>query len=320
MSKIKILFFLLGLAITTKNIAQEINHPKKEVAIYTFFVNSVPDQFNFPLIGFVNFAKGSQKSAHIGFVNWNGKNLTGAQIGFVNTIGGNSKGAQAGFVNTCIDSISGAQVGFINTVVKSTEGTQIGYVNTTFESTKGAQIGFVNFTKAFDGVQLGFVNIADTVQNGFPLGFISFVRKGGYKAVELSVTEMYPVNLSFKLGISKLYTKYVASYNPRLENPFAFGLGLGSILPISNSFFFNPEIVSQSTIARRNNRQIQSLTTSLGCNLSSNLSIVAGPSLVFNYSNGDSEFNNPIYSIYSNRISETINCIIGFRFALNYEF
>jgi hypothetical protein len=74
--------------------------PESGAAFYTLFVNIVPEQFRFPLIGFVNLAWGSHASPQIGFVNSNQKNLSGLQAGFINASGGDFQGLQAGFVNT----------------------------------------------------------------------------------------------------------------------------------------------------------------------------------------------------------------------------
>jgi hypothetical protein len=64
----------------------------------------------------------------------------------------------------------------------------------------------VNITNRLDGFQLGLLNYVDTIENGIPAGLISFVRNGGYKAVELSVTEIAPITFAFKTGVRKFYT------------------------------------------------------------------------------------------------------------------
>lgn len=285
------------------NFGQDTEHPENKTIIYSMIINIVPDQFNFPLIGFVNLANGSHNSTHIGFINVNEKDFTGAQIGFVNTIGGKVKGAQIGFVNVCEDPVTGLQLGFVNTAEKHID---------------GAQIGFVNTTKALKGLQLGFVNYADTIEKGIQLGFLSIVKKGGYRAFEISVTEMYPLNLSFKIGVKKLYSSFTASYNPDWGNAFAAGIGMGSIIPINNSLYFNPELSSQSAIIK-NDQQIFCLTTSLGFYVKPKIQFTIGPSVVWNYAQYHDDLNIPFFSIYKNEINETNNLIIGLRVALRYN-
>lgn len=148
---------------------QDTGRSEKKPIIYTGIVNIVPDQFNFPLIGFINLANGSHNSSHIGFINVNEKDFTGVQLSFVNTVGGEVKGTQIGFVNVCDDPLTGLQLGFVNVAGKRTQ---------------GAQIGFVNTTSSIKGFQLGFVNVTDTLDKGIPLGFVSIVKEGGYRALE----------------------------------------------------------------------------------------------------------------------------------------
>jgi hypothetical protein len=255
------------------NFGQDTIHPQNKTIIYSMIVNIVPDQFNFPLIGFVNLAYGSHNSTHIGFINWNQNDFTGAQVSFVNT------------------------------VVKHTDGTQI---------------GFVNNTRVLKGLQLGFVNYTDTIEKGIQLGFLSIVKKGGYRAFEISVTEMYPVNLSFKIGVKKLYSSFTASYNPDWGNTFAAGIGLGSIMPLNKSLYFNPELSSQSAIIK-NDQQIFCLTTSLGYYIKPKIQFTIGPSVVWNYAQYPEDLTKPFFSIYKNEINENNNLIIGLRAALRYN-
>jgi hypothetical protein len=285
------------------NFGQDTIPPQNKTIIYSMVVNIVPDQFNFPLIGFVNLAYGSHNSTHVGFINWNENDFTGVQISFVNTVGGGVKGAQIGFINTCPESLNGLQLSFVNTVTKHTD---------------GAQIGFVNNTKVLKGLQLGFVNYTDTIGKGVQLGFLSIVRKGGYRAFEISVTEMYPVNLSFKIGVKKLYTSFIASYNPDWGNTFAVGLGLGSIMPFNKSLYFSPELSSQSAIIK-NDQQIFGLTANLGYCINSKVHFTIGPSVVWNYAQYSDDLNKPFFSIFKNEINENNNLIIGLRVALKYN-
>jgi hypothetical protein len=195
---------------------------------------------------------------------------------------------------------------------------QLSFVNIEGKHTSGTQIGFVNSTKALKGFQLGFVNITDTIEKGIQLGFLPIVKKGGYRAFEISITEMYPVNLSFKIGVKKLYSSFTASYNPDWGNTFAAGIGLGSIMTINKSLYFNPELSSQSAIIK-NDQQIFCLTTGLGFYIKPKTQFTIGPSVVWNYAQYPDDLNKPFFSIYKNQINENNNLIIGLRVSLRYN-
>jgi hypothetical protein len=221
----KKLTFLVILCVMGNLSFADENQSENSLNVYTFFVNIVNESFHFPLIGFVNIAAGSHNSPQIGFINWNQNNFTGLQAGFVNTVGGDFNGLQMGFVNTTVKSLNGVQLGFVNTAINGFDGTQI---------------SFVNIAKKINGFQFGFINYAESVENGIPLGFISIVRNGGYKALELGISELAPLNLSFKIGIDRLYTTINISYNPKetdIQEAIYIGYGLGSIIPINNYLF-----------------------------------------------------------------------------------
>jgi hypothetical protein len=112
--------------------ATSAGEPESGTALYTLFVNIVPEQFRFPLIGFVNLAWGSHASPQIGFVNSNQKNLSGLQAGFVNASGGDFKGLQTGFVNVNGRDFKGLQTGFVNTNGRDFKGVQMGFINSCY--------------------------------------------------------------------------------------------------------------------------------------------------------------------------------------------
>jgi len=325
--------------------------PRESATLYTFFYNNVSEPFPFPLIGFVNIARGNHRGAQIGFTNRNTGTFDGLQGSFVNTTGGDIKGVQAGFVNTAAGNIQGAQFGFINTDTGNLKGAQYGFVNTTsaftgaqagFVNTAakesiGAQIGFVNTSaQKLNGVQVGFVNYADSIEKGVPLGFISIVRHGGYRAVEYSFSEFYPVTIGFKLGVEKLYTSFFVGYNPSGEfdrEDLAFGLGLGSILPITGAFFFNPEIVVMSPPFQeaKGGALVQSIVPLFGFNLGKHFSITAGPTVSLASSFNEAEAPEPLFSIMNHTITKnysieehtidaTYNIVVGARAGIRVRF
>ena len=268
-----IIAFILYITIFGTSYARE-NHQSNSYNLYTFFVNVVNERFHFPLIGFVNIAGGSHNLPQIGFVNWNQDDLTGLQLGFINTVGGN---------------IAGLQMGFINTTVHSFTGFQLGFVNTASDGVDGAQISFINVTKHLNGLQLGFINYVDSIEQGIPVGFLSIVREGGYRAVESGISELSPFNVSFKIGIEQFYTSFSVSYNPfgdGIREQVMLGGGFGTIIRLNESFFINTEITSNNAVTG-SYQQYLNFVPYIGYNITSNLSIVAGPSIAWHYADKD---------------------------------
>ena len=178
----------------------------QRIGVYTFFVNVVPDDFRFPLIGFVNTAIGSHQGFQAGFINTTLVDFKGFQAGFVNSTFNDNSGFQTGFVNTIINEVSGfqlgfvnsagfnlqkasqvgfvnfmrkdingAQIGFVNTLGGTVQGCQMGYVNVTNNDTYGSQIGYTNVTrKNVQGIQIGFINITGKTVKGSQIGFVNY--------------------------------------------------------------------------------------------------------------------------------------------------
>ena len=204
--------------------------------IITGLYNQVPKQTNYPLIGFVNVSDSLGNPLQLGFVNV--------------TLQGGLSGLQLGFVSYTKE-ISGAQLGFVNTAPQFVKGLQLGFVSYTKEIS-GAQLGFVNVaTKKLKGLQLGFVNVVDSLESGVPIGFLSVVKKGGYRALELSASEWYPIQLAFKIGVPKFYTGFVLAH--AIHTPY-FGAGVmaGTLIPVSKCFFMNPELKTMSNFSSNN--------------------------------------------------------------------
>jgi len=302
--------------------------------LYTVVYNHVPEGFNYPLFGFVNQGSGNHKGAQIGFVNINGQDFSGAQVGFVNTNGGALTGLQTGFINIIADSIHGSQIGFINTVVKkssgvqigfvntsanSLEGTQIGFVNISPKEVKGAQIGFVNTEQNLNTLQLGFINYADSIgTGGVPIGFLSIIRKGGYKALEYSYNELFPYNVSLKIGIPGFYTSINASFNPDFKDEYALGGGFGSILNLGTVFFINPEASYQLHL--KNNNNITRFNFNLGFNLGNRFQLIFGPSATWTRLEDNSEFMEPKFYIHKERFDADNELLVGLNAALRINF
>ena len=317
------------------NIIESIE-TRHRIGLYTFFVNVVPDDFRFPLAGFINTAIGSHQGLQAGFVNTTLSDFNGAQFGFINSTFNDNTGLQTGFINTTINEVNGlqlgfvnsagfamqkgSQIGFVNLMRKEIKGAQIGFVNMAAGNVQGSQLGFVNMTRGnVRGSQLGFVNYADTI-TGVPIGFLSIVKKGGYRAIEFSVNEWYPVNLSFKLGVPKLYSFVQGSYNAGFEKRFAIGYGLGSLLPLSKNLYFNPELSSMHPVSEESHIQIQSFAANIRIRLLPNLQIAAGPSISHVYMYNDNYSYKPEYYIINHKINHKNRLVIGARAALSVNF
>ncbi|NDP20933.1 MAG: hypothetical protein GZ091_07620 [Paludibacter sp.] len=342
----KIIFaFAILISMGLQTFAQSIDTLKNEPVQYYFFVNNIPSDFNYPLIGIVNNVNGNHESVQIGFANLTKGNFGGVQLGFANTVNGSVWGLQNGFINNAGSTFKGIQNGFINNVSGSVSGFQNGFVNlandsliglqtgfvNTAKNTIGVQVGFVNLTKnmigfqhgfvnsakKLTGVQLGFINSVDTLEAGVPIGFLSFVKHGGFSALELSTNENYWINLSFKIGTKAFYTFPVLSYNPDSSDRFALGFGFGSNISITNKFFFNPEISSSFAISN-NIRNINSFNTSFGYELTNRLAIIAGPSFTWNSPIVSTPINNDIMWLFDHDFSFIDDFAYGFKCAVRY--
>lgn len=293
---------LLALSVNS-SIAQDSILQKKRVAHINGFINIVPDHYNSVLFGTVNLAHGSQEGLQFSLFNWNQHNFTGGHLQFstLNIVGGAIQdGTQIGFLNFCIDSL------------------------------KGRQVGLFNFSKKRDGVQIGFVNYCDTMSNGLSFGVISIVKKG-FHAFELGVTEMYPINISYKVGGTRgLYNSvnlsgnYEGNINNAMNGPI-LGFGFGSVIPLSQRFFINPDFSLQAISLLKSKQKLLALSIKLSYAIAKKVHISAGPSYAFTWVNvgtDPAELHMPMYSLYQNPVSDPSTRrqrnYIGFRFSLRY--
>lgn len=270
-------------------------------------------------MGFFNTFGDSFKGIQTGFFNTLGDAGSGVQVGFFNTLGNSYKGLQVGFFNTLGNKVEGVQFGFSNILGNSTEGLQVGFSNIVGNKTSGLQVGFFNRTRNLAGVEIGFLNLVDTVEKGLPIGFLSFVKKGGYQALEVGASEMFPFNISYKTGIRQFYTSIIASYNPVNHNHYAIGMGIGSLIPLNKKIDFNPELVSQTTCTVLWD-QIYSLNLNLKYEFSHHFSLAAGPTLVWNHLNNGTIFHQSWFSLYQKELDPTNKLLIGMKLALSYQF
>ncbi|MDR1646388.1 MAG: hypothetical protein LBS05_11350 [Tannerellaceae bacterium] len=277
--------------------SSENNGNKNKYVFYSAFANYLPDGFDFPGIGLVNVARGNHSTAYIGLMNYADR-LSGTQIGLVNTAKQLSPGVQIGLVNT---RLSGEK-----------KAVQIALINTNVSEPTGVQIGLVNVSSGrINGLQLGLINYSDTV-SGVPLGLISVVRKGGYRALEVSLSEIAPINASFKLGVEKLYTSFNLAYNPGAEQKIMFGMGVGSIISLKNQFFFNPEISQMNTLSTKKHsfQQFLRAVPAFGFQYK-RMNIIAGPSVCYSYTKKDEILNQPFMQILGHEFDSHKRITVG---------
>ena len=284
------------------------------------FVNTT-GSINGAQFGYINNSRRFVNGFQGGFVNAAGAEVNGFQAGFVNVSGQWLNGFQAGFVNATRRTVDGFQAGYVNVAGENLDGAQFGFVNATAKDVDGAQFGFVNVASKLNGLQLGFVNVVDSVVSGAPIGFLSIVRKGGYKAFGVYADEMFPVNLSFRIGVKSFYTNFVLSHNNTFDNKFALGAGVGAFVDMNDRLFLNPEFMSQSSInTSLLFQQNHILNISLGYKLTRNLHFAAGPSLVWSYSNDLNNIMEPYVSIYDFAMSGRNRMHIGARASMYVSF
>ncbi len=317
--------------------------------LYTLVYNDVPSNSGVPLVGMINLARGDYQGLQLGFTNFNRlsfrglqlgfmgvvkgdvngaqvsflnigkKSVKGAQLGFINSTGGYLNGAEIGFVNLIGESGKALQLGFLNNTKMSLNGAQLGFLNVGNSNVKGTQIGFLNLSKqTLNGFQLGFVYIADSISDGVALGFLSYVKRGGYRAIEISSNELYPFNVGFKIGTTKLYSIIQGSFAGDFTDKFGIGTGLGSLIKINQYWSFSPEAVFTSSL---NNQP--TISTSLRLNirysLSKRLQIAGGLSAV-QYSKAKDKAASPWLKITDVRIADDNRLVFGTGVSLTYSF
>ncbi len=267
--------------------------------------------------GAINNVGGNFRGIQSGLLNSNSVDFFGLQYGFINSVGNSFYGIQSGFINSN-SNLTGIQTGFINSTQSIVKGIQCGFVNSAGEI-RGLQYGFINSAKSLSGLQFGFINNVDELEKGLPIGFLSFVKHGGYKAIEVSYNNIYPVNIAFKTGIRTLYTYPMLAYDWRLEDDrLSFGYGIGSNLDLSNRFFVNPEIEWLHQVSLDFNHY-STLRCNLGYNISDNFEIVAGPSLIWQFKIDADDFHHN-YTEWDPTIVAINKLKAGFNVAVRYKF
>jgi hypothetical protein len=263
--------------------------------------NAGVDGFELGII--FNLDKGDVRSVQIaGVFNIVGGSVGGVQLGgLYNNVLGNVNGVQLAILHNSVKrDLRGAQLSLYNHVKGQVSGIQIAPVgNIANKNVKGIQIaaignvvhkkfegvqfgGLFNYARNLRGMQIGLVNIADT-SSGFSLGLINYVRNGYFK-VSLFTNETLNANVAVKSGSRNFYTVYTGGARLNNNKIYGLGMGFGSIIGF-DKFSFNPEIGSrylyQGTWRYAN--LLNRLDANFNIRLVKKISIIAGPSLNYYY-------------------------------------
>lgn len=215
-----------ALGVTGLEVGGFINGIRADVrgAQFAGFGNFVGrDVYGFQAAGFINQARDRvQGGQFAGFGNVVGSNFGGIQAaGFFNKVGGNSTHAlqAAGFSNK-----TGGNASRMIQLA--------GFTNKTRDLNYGLQIaGFVNKARTVrNSLQIALINVADST-NSVPIGLLSFVRENGYRRWEVSANETFPLNLSFRTGVHRLYNLLSVGLKPTDDigdRVWQAGYGLGT--------------------------------------------------------------------------------------------
>ncbi|MBK6265323.1 hypothetical protein JKA74_09745 [Marivirga sp. S37H4] len=333
--KYPLCFFIFFICLSNQVQALQLQEPQvlrdSNRIHYTVVHNIVPPNFGFPLIGLVNTANGDQRHVQAGVVNTNTGHFSGLQFGAANIALKSFRGLQAGFLNYAGSQSNGLRFAFVNTTLMNSNGGQFGALNTTGGNHQGIQLGMLNsvgkkmtgiqfglFNKASsaeNALQIGLINWADTSSNSLSVALIPIVRKGGYTAIDIGISEFYPLQSSFKLGMRRFYSSFSMYYDPRVESSlaYAFGMGFGKKF---RGWELHPEI---QTIRNFSGEAvtINQFMLNFLVDLPSNFQLMLTPSLGLQQLGGES-IKSPWLSIYSFEKDDYMGDV-GFRAGIRYK-
>lgn len=298
----KVFCFLVSLFLIQQTaFGQSQDKANSTTAVYTFFVNILPDQFPYPAVGFVNVINGSHQGFQLGFVQITRQNFSGSALGFVQVSG---------------DTVAGNQLGFVNVAAKKLQGLQLGFVNISTR-VQGNQLGFVNVGMHLQGNQLGFVNVIDTLESGLPIGFISVVKKGGYKAFSAGTALYSPLQLSFKIGMPRFYSLISLAMAPNAQNIYS-GFGLGSSFTISDKLLLHPEIQLLNPVAKSHPFMV-STTLLAAYQMNNGFSLTAGPVVGWQKTGNKAAFAPAYLALFSKQLNNNSALQLGLQAGLRYR-
>ena len=216
------------------------------------------------LAGAVNIANGDLDGLQAsGAANFTGGNVHGCQLtGAINIARGDLNGLQAsgtanyisgdvrvgqlaGAINIATGSrFNGMQASGAVNVANNLRGAQFSIVNVAYRVI-GTQIGVVNIARNVEGLQLGVVNVSESI-SGAPIGIFNFVKSSPPR-LRFWSSDTAIANVGLRLGNRSVYSLLMAGVQPHEDTVrWAFGLGIGGRIPLTEQFFLNIDAMTQS--------------------------------------------------------------------------
>lgn len=214
--------------------------------------------------------------------------FTGVQLsGISNIVFKSSEGVQlAGISNTVFDTLVGVQVsGISNFALHGTNYAQVAGITNIAENNTGIQLsGIFNRAKHNSGFQLALVNVSKS-SSGIAFGLFNFVREG-YHKTEVSANEIFPLNVTFKTGVKRLYNSYHfgVKFGPNIA--YSAGLGFGSYFNLSEKSKISLDLTADMVYEPDTNSdgfaQLYKLSATFDYQLAKWVSVFGGPSFNVN--------------------------------------
>ena len=238
------------------------------------------------MAGYSNITRGELEGVQLsGFSNVATQNVDGAQVsGFLNMATQNVSMAQVASFMNYSNSIKGPQVaGYLNVVKEDTRSAQIaGFTNFALAENHGLQLsGFFNYARVNHGIQLSFINYSDS-SSGIPIGFLSIVKKG-YHVLEVSSTEIFPLNVAFKTGVTRFYNIFEMGVS---QENFHATYGIGTLQPLGRKLQLGFDITGSNVFDNDNpfwedQQYLLRFTPTVNYQLFKKVGIALGPTVNF---------------------------------------
>jgi hypothetical protein len=211
--------------------------------------------------GGINIAMDSVGGGQVGFGGNYARVVTGGQVSFgINVVPGNVSGGQVGFGANYAGSVTGGQFAFgMNVVPGNVDAGQVGFglnyahkldggqfsfgVNAVSDTARGGQVGTLNYATVCNGWQVGILNISDTI-TGTSVGILSFARRG-YHRVDLSTTDILPVNVALRTGTRQFHNILGVSASMDGTGSWGFLYGFGSEIRMGKHEHLNIELTGE---------------------------------------------------------------------------
>jgi hypothetical protein len=267
------------------NILYGINGGVKGFELGSLWNHNNGDVTGFQLSGIVNTTAGNSGGLIIsGVANYNKGIVLGAEIsGVLNYTPQSLTGFQlAGVSNIGSDSLKGIAIaGVLNLTNGNGKGVHLSTINLA-KDFEGLQLGVINSARRLKGVQIGVINIIEDGENALPIGLLSIV-KNGYYEMDLTGGEAIYSNLSYKMGVERLYTIFRIGYSSYLDKPvYSYGAGFGTSIQLSGRDRLNVEVTSNqiyyNNVWDDQPNGLNKLDLNYKFNILEKLSLLIGPS------------------------------------------